>query len=156
MSIKRAQSDRIWMAGSAQRLNRWLIASLCWPAQSVTGKVMPTAYLERLKFVTNHQQTISDFRQNPIPNVHEEQIVMKAQVKKRQLSTVQVNCQSMASLQSQLLDCILHANWMLAAPQLAGTACCYSSFRCQMNPHNAFILFLCTALNTNIYVKSTL
>jgi len=31
---------------------------------------------------------------------------------------------------------------MLAAPQLAGTACCYLSFRSQMNPHDAFISFL--------------
>jgi len=31
---------------------------------------------------------------------------------------------------------------MLAAPQLAGTTCCYSSFRCQMKPYVAFISFL--------------
>ena len=110
----------------------------------------------RLKFVTNHKQSISDFRQRPIPSVHEEQNVMKAQVKKRQFLRVQVNCRSKVSLQSQLLDCILHANSMLAAPQLAGTALCYLSFRCQMKPHDAFILFLCTGLNANIYVKSTL
>jgi len=66
------------------------------------------------------------------------------------------NCQSKASLQSQPLDCILHANSMLAAHLLAGTVCCYSSFRCQMKPHDAFILFVCTALNPNIYVKATL
>jgi len=31
---------------------------------------------------------------------------------------------------------------MLAPPQLAGTACCYWSFRCQMKPHDAFVSFL--------------
>ena len=40
------------------------------------------------------------------------------------------------------MDSILHANSMLAAPQLARTACCYWSFCCQMKPHDAFILFL--------------
>jgi len=123
---------------------------------SVTGKLPPTAYLERLKFMTNHKQKISDFSQRPIPSVHEEKIVIKALVKKRQFLRVQVNRQSKASLQSQQLDFILRANSMLAAPELAGTACCYSSFHCQMKPHDAFILFLCTALNANIYVKSTL
>jgi hypothetical protein len=42
------------------------------------------SYLERLKFVTNHEQTISDFCQRPIPRVHAEQILMKARVKKMQ------------------------------------------------------------------------
>jgi hypothetical protein len=45
---------------------------------------------------------------------------------------------------------------MLAEPQLAGTACCYWSFHSQMKPHDAFISFLCSGLNPNIYVKSTL
>jgi len=40
------------------------------------------------------------------------------------------------------LDWILHADSMLAAPQLAGTPCCYLSFHCQMKPHDAFISFL--------------
>jgi hypothetical protein len=31
---------------------------------------------------------------------------------------------------------------MLAAPQLARTACCYWSFCCQMKPHDTFISFL--------------
>ena len=144
------------MPVSAQRLNWWLIASLYSAAQSVTGKRLPTAFLEHLKFVTNHKQTISDFHQRPIPSVHEEQIVLNARVKKWQCLRFQVTCQSKASLQLQILDCILHANSMLAAPQLPGTASCYSSFRCQITPHDAFILFLCTALNANIYVKSTL
>ena len=156
ISIKRARRDSIWMPVSAQRLNQWLIASHCSAAQLVTGKLLPSAHLKRLKFMTNHKRTISDFHQYPIPRVHEEKIVMKARVKKWQLLSVQVHWQSKASLQSQLLDCILHANSMLAPPQLAGTACCYSSFRCQMKPRDAFILFLCTALNANIYVKSTL
>jgi len=66
------------------------------------------------------------------------------------------NCQSKASLQLQTLECIIGANSILAARQSARTACCYSSFRCQMKPHDALILFLCTALNANIYVKLTL
>ena len=70
-------------------------ASLRSAAQWVTGKLLRTSYLEHLKFVTNHEQTISDFRQRPIPRVHEEQIVMKAQVKQMQFLRVQVigrNC----------------------------------------------------------------
>jgi len=59
-------------------------------AQSVTCKLSPTAYLEHLKLVTNHKQMISDFCQCPIPRVHEEQIVMKAQVSKRHFLRVQV------------------------------------------------------------------
>ena len=106
--------------------------------------------------MTHHNQTISDFCQHPIPSVHEEQIVMKARVMKRQSLRVQVNSQSKVSLQSQLLDCILGANSILAAPRLAGTACWYSSFRRQIKPHDAIILLLCAALNANIYVKSTL
>jgi len=77
------------MPVSAQRLNRWLNISLCSAAQSVIGKLPPTAYIECLKFVTSHKQTISDFRQCPIPRVHEEQIGMKAWVKKKQFLRVQ-------------------------------------------------------------------
>ena len=73
---------------SSKRYN--MNASLCSVAQSVTGKLLPTSYLECLKFVTNHEQTMSDFRQRPIPWVHEEQIVMKAWVKKMQFLRVQV------------------------------------------------------------------
>jgi len=50
------------------------------------------------------------------------------------------------------LDCILHDNSMLAAPQLAGTACSYSSFCSQIKPHETFISFFCTALNPYMYV----
>jgi hypothetical protein len=57
-----------------------LNASLSSTAQLVTGKMPPTAYLERLKSVTNFIQTISDFGKGPIPRVHEVQIMMKAQV----------------------------------------------------------------------------
>jgi hypothetical protein len=39
-----------------------------------------SGYLERLRFMTNHKQTISDFRQCPIPRVHEDHNVMKARV----------------------------------------------------------------------------
>ena len=59
-------------------------------AQLVTGKLPPTTYLERLKFMTNYKQTISDFRQPLIRRVHEEQIVTKAGVKKTQFLRVQV------------------------------------------------------------------
>jgi len=64
--------------------------SLCSAAQSVTGKLPPTTCYECLKFVTNPKQSISDFRQCPIPRVYEEQTVTKAQVKKRQFLRVQV------------------------------------------------------------------
>jgi len=47
-------------------------------------------YPERLKFETNHKQTISDFRQHPIPRVHEVQIVMKAWIKNWQFLSIQV------------------------------------------------------------------
>jgi hypothetical protein len=47
-------------------------------AQPVMGKLLHTVYLERLKFVTNHKQTISDFHQYPNPRVYEVQIVMTA------------------------------------------------------------------------------
>jgi len=73
---------------SSKRYN--LNGSLCSAAQSVTGKLLPTTYHECLKFVTNHSQSISDFRHRPIPRVHEEQIVTKARVKKRQFLRVQV------------------------------------------------------------------
>jgi len=73
---------------SSKKLN--LNASFCCAAQWVTGKLPPTTSLKRLKFVTNHQQTITDFRQLPIPRVHEEQIAMKARVKKRRCLRVQV------------------------------------------------------------------
>jgi len=43
-----------------------------------------------MKFVTNLKQTLSDFRQCQIRSVHEEQIVMKAPVKKTQLLRVAV------------------------------------------------------------------
>jgi hypothetical protein len=56
----------------------------------VTGKVPPTSDLERRMFVTDHEETISDFPQSPIRRVHEEQIVMKARVKKWQFLRVQV------------------------------------------------------------------
>ena len=56
----------------------------------VTRKLPPTAYLERQRIVANHEQTISNFRQSPIPRVHEEQLVMIAPVKKRQFLRVQV------------------------------------------------------------------
>jgi len=46
--------------------------------ESVTGKLLPTAYLEYLKFVTNRKQRISDFHQGSRPRVTEEQIVMTA------------------------------------------------------------------------------
>jgi len=59
------------MPVSAQQLNRWAPSS-------------------RLKVVTNHQQMISDFRQQPIPRVPEEQIVMKAGVRTTQFLRVQV------------------------------------------------------------------
>jgi len=67
----RARRDRVSMRVSAQRLNQW-------PARSCR------------KSVTNHNQTISDLLQHPIPTVHAEQMVMKAQVKKRQFLRVQV------------------------------------------------------------------
>jgi len=67
-----------------------LNGSLCSVAQLVTGKLAPAGYFERLEFMTKHTQTISDFRQCPIPRVHEERIVMKARVKKRQFLRVQV------------------------------------------------------------------
>ena len=41
------------------------------------------------------------------------------------------------------LDWILHDNSMLAASQLAGTACCNLCFCEQIKPHDAFISFLC-------------
>jgi hypothetical protein len=70
---------------------RWnLTGSLCSAAQSETGKLPPTLYLECLKFVTNQKLTISDFPQCLILRVHEEQIVTKARVKKRQFLRVQV------------------------------------------------------------------
>ena len=54
------------------------------------------------------------------------------------------------------IDWILRADSMCAAPPLARTACCDSSFRCQTKPHDKSISFLCTALNPNIDVVSTL
>ena len=68
-----------------------LDASLRSAAQSGTGKPPPTAYLERLQFVANHKLSISDFRQCLIRSVREEQIVMKAHVKKRQFLRVHVS-----------------------------------------------------------------
>jgi hypothetical protein len=40
--------------------------------------------------MTNHKENLSHFRQHPIPTVHEEQIMMKARVKKMQFLTLQV------------------------------------------------------------------
>jgi len=109
----------------------------------VTGKLPPTAYLEYLNCATNHKQTISDFRQCPIARVHEDEIVMNAWVKRRQLRRVQVTVKvRLATIPAIILDWILHADSMLAAPQLPRTACSYSTFHCQMNPHDAFISFL--------------
>jgi len=81
----------MWTDFHQESSKRWnLNASLYSAAQSVTGMLPPTSYLEWLKFVTNHEQTISDFRHRPIPRVHEEQIVMKAGVKKMRFLRVQV------------------------------------------------------------------
>ena len=73
---------------SSKRYN--MNASLCSVAQSVTGKLLPTSYFVCLKFVTNHKQTKADICQCPILRMHEEQIVMKARVKKMQFLRVQV------------------------------------------------------------------
>jgi len=81
----------MWTNFHQQSSKRWnLNGSLSSAAQCVTGKLPPNAYLERLMFVTNHKQTISDFHQCSISRVHEEQIVMKARVKKRHILRVQV------------------------------------------------------------------
>jgi len=71
ISINRARRDRIWMAVSAQWLNRW-------PASA------------RLKCVTNHIQTISDFLRSPIARLDEEQNLMTARIKTTQFLKVQV------------------------------------------------------------------
>jgi len=56
----------------------------------VTSKLQPTIYLQWVKFVTNDKKKISDFRQRPIPRVHEEHILINTWVMKRQFLWVQV------------------------------------------------------------------
>jgi hypothetical protein len=68
----------MWMPASTQQLNRG-------PASSP-----PPHNLNAWEFVTNHKQTISDFRHYPIHRAHENQIMTKAHVKNLLFLKVQV------------------------------------------------------------------
>jgi len=82
---------RIWTdihpeSCNIQSLITWLYSS----AELVLGKLLPTASLECLKFVTRLKQTISDFHQCAIPRVHELVIARKSRLKNRQFLRVLV------------------------------------------------------------------
>jgi len=145
ISIKRARKDWVWMAVSACSSG----------APSVTGKLHEPRILNAWSSwqIINRQYLFSANVQSAVCMKNKSWCKLKLRKGNFWETT---NFQSKASLQSQPLDCILHANSRLAAPQLAGTAFCYWSSRCYMKPHDPFILFLCTALNHNIHVKSTL
>jgi hypothetical protein len=101
-----------------ERLN--MNASHFSAAQLVTGKLLPSAYFEHLKFVTNHEQTISDFCQHSIQTVREDEIVMKARVKKLQFLRVQdIVKVRRAYNTSHYIRLNPHGNSILPAPQLA-------------------------------------
>ena len=81
----------MWTSFHQESMTRWnLNGSLCSAAQSVISKFPPSGLLDHVKFVTNPKQTISHYCQRAIGRVHEDHIVMKAQVRKRQFLRVQV------------------------------------------------------------------
>jgi len=110
---------------SSKREN--LNGSLCSMAQLVTGKPLPTTYLERLKFTTNYKM-ISDFPPLPIPRVHKEQIVMKAWVNETLFLRVQVTV-------IVRWDCN-HSLYIRLNPNCYFNSCCTS-----IGP-NCFLLFI--------------
>jgi hypothetical protein len=88
------------MLVSAQRLDQWPVSS-------------------RLRFTTNHRQTISDVLQRAIPREHAEQIVMKACVRTMQFLRVQVTVKLRRACNPS--DCIR------LNPACLLNACCTSS-----------------------------